>query len=700
MQILTEVAWYWYAIVALLAGFLAYFTYKNGKSNSVFKKKQRIVLTAIRGILLLLLGLLLLNPMVRQFTTTVEKPLVLLLNDNSKSLMLSGDTAWQSAQFKAKWEALGEALAKEYDVKMLSFDAQLNGNTSYQYNGNATALGTVLQQTEASYLNKNLSAVVVASDGIINQGPSVLTEAQKLNCPVYTVLLGDTVQKKDALIKTTLNNSIAYLGNQFPIKVNWEIFKGDLPATKVTLSEVDRNGKERILAIQKTPVTKNYATGIQSFLVQANETGIKHLRISIDRLNNELTYTNNTKDVFVEILENKQSVLLLAQAPHPDISALQQAISNLENTTLTVKWIDQGIPNLKPYSLVIAHQLPGNNSTLGLYTAINQENIPLWSIIGKQTNLNAFGNLQQHVAFNTKGGSSFNRVFPSVNEAFSAFTLSNEWSVKAQELPPIEAPYADYKLKSGTEVLLWQKIGNLNTPYPLLSFSSLNGTKNAIFWGEGLWRWRLGEFEDTKSHALTDELIRKTLQYLSTKTDKRLFKVSPEENRYNENDNILFKGELYNKNYEPVNVPDVQLKVTKINGPTRNFTMLRSDNIYRFEAGNLPSGKYEYEASTVYLGNSYIAKGAFVVNAIDLEGSKTTANAFLMQQLANQTAGKMVFKNEIGLLEDLLKKNETLKPIVYEDELVDNLIQYKYLLFLMLLLLAFEWFLRKWWGSY
>ena len=55
----------------------------------------------------------------------------------------------------------------------------------------------------------------------------------------------------------------------------------------------------------------------------------------------------------------------------------------------------------------------------------------------------------------------------------------------------------------------------------------------------------------------------------------------------------------------------------------------------------------------------------------------------------------MLQPTEINRLADLIKKNENIKTLVYEDKHYSDIIDVKWIFFLILLLLSAEWFLRK-----
>ena len=91
----------------------------------------------------------------------------------------------------------------------------------------------------------------------------------------------------------------------------------------------------------------------------------------------------------------------------------------------------------------------------------------------------------------------------------------------------------------------------------------------------------------------------------------------------------------------------------------------------------------------------YTAKGSIFINPLVAEFQQTIANHHLLYQLSSQTNGKMYSPDQLSALKDELLKNENIKTISYEDRKYEELINFKWLFVLIILLLSAEWLLRK-----
>jgi hypothetical protein len=287
-----------------------------------------------------------------------------------------------------------------------------------------------------------------------------------------------------------------------------------------------------------------------------------------------------------------------------------------------------------------------------------------------------------------------------VNAAFRLFNLESSLQEKVGSLPPLDAPFGDFRLSPQATPLLFQRIGNLNTDMPLLAYAPNSNPRMAILAAEGLWRWQLAQAGARTGADVPAELIRKTVQFLTVKQDKRPFQVRTNRKLYPEQENILFEAELYNQNFEAVNEPEVRLQITDENKQSYNFILGRTQQQYFLNIGALPPGTYSYLAKTELAGATYQANGSFVVTALDLEKTNTVANHALLASMSALSSGAMLPLDQQQALFDLLQTNESVKPVVYYEMSIRELISLELLLLIIGLLLALEWFLRRYAGSY
>jgi len=194
-------------------------------------------------------------------------------------------------------------------------------------------------------------------------------------------------------------------------------------------------------------------------------------------------------------------------------------------------------------------------------------------------------------------------------------------------------------------------------------------------------------------------LISKTVQYLALKEDKSRFRVNGKSD-LRENDKVFFEGELYNKSYELVNDPDVEMTIRDAEGDEFPFSFTRTKSSYTLNAGSLPVGNYSYEANTTLDGERFIERGEFSISAIQLEATNTVADHKVLFDLSEQSGGAMIYADQLSKLETMIGGNENIVARTYSKTSLSDLIDIKALFFAILALLSLEWFLRKRNGAY
>ncbi len=404
--------------------------------------------------------------------------------------------------------------------------------------------------------------------------------------------------------------------------------------------------------------------------------------------------------IFVDVLNVRQKILLISNSPHPDISALKSSIRSNYDFEVDQFLVKDFNKPLEAYNLVILHQLPASNSaSVGLMNKLIKLDVPLLFVIGPQTNINLLNNLDLGLSINRAADNTINEAQGSYNENFTLFSLSEETRFILNDFPPLYTGFGDYLCFPSGEILFYQKIMNIITDYPLFYFNEKDNRKTGFIAGDGLWRWKLENYYQTQDHQAFNEIINKSVRYLSMKVDKRQFKIVFD-HQYPENENLIFKAELYNDSYEIVPDNDIELQIENEAGEDFKYQFSSTDNGYKLDAGILPPGKYSLYAKTRLGETVYEDRGEFSILPVVIEKLTTVANHRLLNKLAKANRGTMIYPDEINSIPELLAANENIKPIVYAEKKYTDLINIPWLLGLIILLLATEWFFRKWGGSY
>lgn len=673
----------------LLTGvFLAWLLY--GRSSAL-TKQLRLTLAAFRAVTISIILWLLFSPLIKQISYTLEKPIVIIAQDDSQSAGTFLPAGFDSLKYRKDLLQLSKELSAEYDIREYSFSDRMTKGLNFSYTGKLTNASALISQLNDELLNRNVGAVILATDGIFNRGGNPASAVSALKAPVYTIALGNTIPKKDLLIRNISSNELVFLDNDFKIEVQVQAYQSGNSETKLSILEDGKKIHEETVQLKGDQFTKNIPVTLK-----ASKLGIHRYTVTLSALKDEISVKNNSQQVFIEVINDRQKILIAAAAPHPDLSALREAIAlNKHNEVSLVT--AEGLSKIEPkgYGLIILYQLPGiGYDARELMNKIQEAKIPVWYILGAQTNISQFNQLQNGVNFRT-GGGPVQYTYSDVNTSLSVFDFDPGSKKTIESFDPLQVPPGQLQVLGQNQAVLNQRKGKLKTNIPQLFFMNADGRKTGYLIGEGIWKWKLSEARDHDQPAVFNSLIGKIVQYLSVKDDKRKFIVRPVKQTFDENEHILINATLYNDSYVPVNTSDVNIQLKDEQGKSYNFNFSKYESAYQLDAGVLPPGNYSYTANTALGTQKYTAKGSFFINALVAEFQQTVANHQLLYSLSSQTNGKMYAPAQLSAIKDELHQNGQVKTLSYEDRKYEELVNFKWLFVLILLLLSTEWFLRK-----
>lgn len=677
-------------LCSLLTG-LAFAWLLYGKTTFL-TKKMRYVLAVARVVLVTLIGVLLFAPLIRSLSYQAEKPVVIIAQDNSLSIGYIKPAGFNQKRYEQDLQALSDQLSEQYEVKVYHFSDSIKSGFDFSNKGKLSNAAQLIARLNDEYLNRNVGAVILASDGIFNRGGSPLYELNKLKAPVYTIALGDTIPRKDLLVTNVNYNSLVYFDNEFTIEVQIQAYEAKGAESYLSVSTGGKKVYEERVSVNSSGFAKTIPVKLK-----ASKAGLQKYTVQLRPVSNEISEQNNVQHLFIDVIDARQKVLIAAAAPHPDISALKQAISL--NKSFEVKLaLAEELAELKlqDYSLVILYQLPSAVfDATAFLSKLSAVNVSTWYIAGAQSNLTALNKVQDQITF-SGGSNGVQETFGVVDPSFTSFDLDPEMARKIEAFDPLSAPVAGVVVNGNSSVVLNQRIGKVNTKEPQLFFTQSNGRKMGFLLGEGLWRWKLSEAGESQSEPIAfNGLISKVVQYLSAKNDKRKFKVYASKQTFDENEPVILNAVLYNDSYVPVNTPDVNVVLKNERGNTYKFLFSRTDAAYQLDAGTLPAGNYSYTATTLLGKKTETAHGMFYINQMIAEYQQTLANHHLLYTMSAQTAGKMYQPQDLLKLVSEVKMNKEIKTLSYEDRKYEELINFKWLFALIMVLLTMEWFLRK-----
>ena len=693
-QLITEYSPWWILVCMLLGIAGAFFLYRK---SAIFRNTQswvRWLLFILRASVLAILSYLLLTPMIRTFSREKEKPVVILAQDNSSSIVLGKDSVEYRTKYSAALADLGDRLRSKYDVKILAFGDRVTETNSFQYNEKQSDYSGLLKELNIRYANRNVGAIVIAGDGLYNRGGNPLYSPMDLKVPVYTVAMGDTVVRKDLLIARVNYNRTVFLGNSFPLEISVDARECNGAQTELSVS-LDT----MVLFRRPISINGNKFNQLVPLVLDANKKGLLHYTVRLRSVDGELTLANNTREVDVEVLDHREKILVLADAPHPDVAAFKRAMETSRNYEIKDETIDKFSGRAGDYNILVLHNLPSStHPASAIISEAQKAGIPILYFAGPQTNLNAFNELKAGVNIGNALDRS-NAVQASINSGFSLFTISDALKRLVPQLPPLNSPFGSYSATPSNATLFYQQIGSVPTQQPLLVFTESDRMKTAILCGEGTWRWRLTDYSLNGNFDATNELMSKIVQFLSVKENRSHFRMSVKSN-FPENEPVLLDAELYNDNYELINTPDISLNITAPGDKNYNYVFTKTDKAYSLNAGFLAPGIYRYRSIVKWGDKSYTQEGEFRVFALQVEQNETVADHSMLFNLAKKNGGEMYYPDQLKQLSETLLNRTDLKTVTYSHYKLEDLVNMKWLALILVLLLGIEWFFRKRAGAY
>ena len=430
--------------------------------------------------------------------------------------------------------------------------------------------------------------------------------------------------------------------------------------------------------------------------MEANTPGFQVYQVRIDPIEGESTIKNNTQSIYVEVIDSRNNVMFLSAAPHPDIAAIKSAID--QNETIESRYVstkDFNVPTKKP-DLVIWHE-PGVQFDDKILKYLTDNRIPVLYILGPNTPAAISNKLNLVAISNSKNQTD--EVLSLYNNSFSTFEISESCRQAIGFYPPLNSKFGSVRALNPTDILLYQRIGNIAKSDPLFFFGKNSQQNYAVLYGEGIWRWKLNDFVRSTTHNNFNELINKSVNYLLIKRQDIGLSVSLPKS-FTKNEPVIVSASFYNEYLEPISTPIISMVIKNEAGLTFKSQFGVSGTNYKLNAGKLAPGKYTWQASTTYKGKTYSKNGYFLIDDVQLEQNNANANHSTLKQLAIQSNGKYRFLKDYEKTLEEIASRDDIAAVQYEEKAFLSLIDLSWLLGFLVALASLEWFLRRFKGSY
>lgn len=676
-------------------------------------KPLKTVLLSLRALSILLIFLLLGEPLLSLLSHTVEKPIVEVLIDNSRSMsirdragdrkVILGKTLSSPAMSDLRSAGVTEYSLFDITSRTLSSFAV----DSLTVNRDGTDIGAALRRLKDAATKRNIQAAVLITDGQFTAGTNPLYEAQDLGLPVYTVGVGDSTEQKDLQVRRVLANEITYLGSRVPVNATVRSTGFDGEKVEVTLQQAGVILDRKVLVLEQG--TREYAVPLS--FVPAQE-GTQKFTVSVSRLPGELTENNNSLSFFTKVLKSKMKVLVLAGSPSQDFAFIRRTMEGDKNVDLKCLVEEKGGDF---YGGPLVAQLVGDADCLLLIDFPNSSTSasslemvhdalagskPFLFVLSRTEDFRMLRTLEASLPFTTgEVNSNEYQVFVSIPdaEADNPILKPASGSVDAwSKLAPVFRVQGEFTAKPEAEILGTARIQSTTVRDPVLISRNVNHKKSMAILAYGIWRWKMYGDPASGTENLLDEFLSNAVRWLTTREDDRRFRVQPAKTIFGGQDPVEFTGQLYDATYKPID--DAMVQVTITHGKESNDLILNSAGNGQYDGSldRLSQGDYAYTAKAQQNGKTVGEdKGTFSVGGLNIEFLDTRMNKLLLQQIAARTGGKYYDTDNLSSLSKDIDSLPNFKPRELTRSSDVELWNFKWTLSFIILLLSVEWFLRK-----
>ena len=480
MNFISEISLFYLIPIIILSGFFTWFFYKKDSKLNEIPKFQRTIIYVCRFSILSILGFLLLGILFEFVKIREEKPILITVIDNSASLKNYKDSTKVLNQINSFKKSIDEKFDNSYEKVTYLLGNSFRKNSKIDLIDSKSNLSSAFEDIFSSYYNRNIGGIILISDGNYNEGQNPVYAASKIPLtPIFTLGVGDTISKKDQVLKDVISNEIAFLKNKFPVEIDLAAYK--IGKKSVTVS-ISTNGKT-VASQQITYTDGIYDSKQILFELEAKTVGFQQYTAEVKAVDGEFTVKNNKRSFYVEVLDSRNKILLLSGAPHPDLSAIKSVLEQDENVQIDIQSIEKWDKNLKNTDLIIWHE-PGIGFSDNINQTILGSKIPVLYFVGTNTNSTIAQKLNIGLSFNST--SQTDEVQANFSEGFDLFEVSNELKTELPKFPPVFVRYGVSKLASQNKLFLSQKLANINKKDALMFFGSMEKRKYGVFLGEGI----------------------------------------------------------------------------------------------------------------------------------------------------------------------------------------------------------------------
>ncbi|MFS4415239.1 VWA domain-containing protein [Maribacter sp. 2307ULW6-5] len=661
------------ALVAAAVGYVHYF----------FKERARGALSGwlalLRGLAVFGVLLLLINPKMSTESYSLQKPNLAVVVDNSSSVGTSGTSI---AEMVARLRSDAD-LKERFQISAFQFSDGLRALDTLDFSGKQTKVNGALSQLKKIYAREP-TAVVLITDGNQTLGADYGYLPMDEKMDIHSVTVGDTTRYQDLRVGDINTNTYAFLKNKFPI-ATFVTYQGQGQVRSQLSIKVDGR------TVHTEAVQLSDSKKIQNVLVNvtAGSVGDKEIVVTVNALPSERNRANNTRRANLEVLDEKTNIALISDVLHPDMGALKKSIESNEQRQVVLLPSNTPPERLSQMDVFILYQPTAKHA--GIFETIRAKGASYLIITGSHTDYNFLNNAQTD--FSTTLGYPEQEVLPVSNRAFGLFDISG---LSTDNFPPLLSKAGPISWNVPHEPLMEAQVKGVALNTALMAVYAEGEQKKALLLGEGLWKWRMQVYRENDNFDAFDAFMGNLMRYMGQNTAKDRLNISYEK-RFEGNNAAKVTATYFDEAFVFDPNANLTTRVRAQDSETdKEFPMIMKEGFYEADLSSLPPGGYTFEVGVQ--GQPFVKTGRFVISDFDMEKQFAASDHAKLQQLSQRTGGTHHFLDNYAALMTQLKTNAAYVPTQKSQENIVSLVDYKWVLALIVLAFALEWFIRKYNG--
>lgn len=587
---------------------------------------------------LLLLAWLLTDPVWRWMRTHIDKPVWVVLVDESRSL---------------------EAFSETRNTALTTLTAIDTSGRSVRirpFGGETTDLDAAFAGALAA---DDPDGIVLVSDGILTSGRDPVSRIEAAGVPVHVVPIGDPSPRRD----------IAVLDAGFPERAPSES-PIDVPVRLIANGFTGQPLTVRLLADGTEIATQEWVPATDSdyhapvFRIRTGAPGRTRYEVRIDPMEGESTDRNNRHIAILQVVADRIRVAHIIQETHPDVGTFHRILAEEASIELTSHRFRE--PVLDSADVLVIHGWPNDpDGRARLNEAIRR----LPHVIAPLPVTWTHPDLRMYY-----GASSVAERLP-MNERLGAHPITDLPALDTDRSPFLFGPSA---ARGDASVILRGTDGQ-----PMTRIR--NESPRAVILDA--WGWHRWHRSPSRAESeWTARFIQQMVLWAATTDEDSGIQLDGLDDVLSDDAPVAFFARVRNSAGQPQSDADVTVRVSD-----RVYRMEpRGDGLYEIAFPPLPAGEHLLRVEAAIAGQPLAQTERRIESgAAPLEFRNLRRNDLLLKALADRSGG------EVGTLESVVRQIETAAPTVRDEVEVLQVRRHPAWFILLIGLLSAEWIIRR-----